>query len=140
MRTQTAQLRALGEVPLFAGLSKADLKFVLKQLKEESYPAGHSIIEEEQPGARFFVILEGTVKVVVGGKSRKSLGPGAYFGELALLDGGSRTASVVAVTQVHTLSLTSWNFLSTLQENWPVTKKILAGMARRIRELDKSHS
>ncbi|MEO7803342.1 MAG: cyclic nucleotide-binding domain-containing protein [Actinomycetota bacterium] len=140
MRTQTAQLKALGQVPLFAGLSKADLKFILKQLNEETFSQGRNIIEEEQPGARFFVILEGTVNVVVGGKSRKSLGPGAYFGELALLDGGSRTATVVAATPVVTLSLTSWNFLSTLQENWPVTKKILASMARRIRELDKSHN
>lgn len=139
MRTQSAQLNALSQVSLFSGLSKADLKFVLKQLKEESFAPGHKIISEGQPGARFFVILEGTVKIGVGGRARKTIGPGAYFGELALLDGGSRTATVTAVTPVKTLSLTSWNFLATLQEDWPVTKKILTGLASRIRELDRSH-
>ena len=84
----------ISSVPLFAGLEKRDLERIADSFKERNYSAGDTIAGEGQGGAGFFIIGEGTAKVTVGGEDRAALGPGDYFGEIALIDEGARTATV----------------------------------------------
>ncbi|MBK5289172.1 MAG: cyclic nucleotide-binding domain-containing protein, partial [Acidimicrobiia bacterium] len=82
------------EVPLFAGLSAAERRRIAAVAKHVSYREGATVVEEGSLGGRVFVIETGTAKVLTGGRTRISLGPGSYFGELAVLDGQPRSASV----------------------------------------------
>ena len=129
---------ALAKVPLFQGLSGRDLKFLAKQLKEETYKPGQVIVSEGDTSGRLYVILEGTAKVSINGRSRRRMGEGSLIGELSILDKGERTATVSAESEVRAVSLTSTTFLSLLSENWTATRAVLATLARRIRELDKN--
>ena len=128
---------ALKQVPLFQGLSDRELKSIARDVREEPYSAGQNIVTEGSRAAAFFMIAEGRAKIIQGGKARGTLGPGSYFGELALFDSLPRTATVQAETQVKTLVLSPQSFAGVLAENWAVTKKIFARLAARIRETDK---
>ena len=90
-------------MPLFAGLEKRDLERIADSFKERNYSAGDTIAGEGQGGAGFFIIAEGTAKVTVQGEDRATLGPGDYFGEIALIDEGARTATVTAETDMKML-------------------------------------
>ncbi len=83
------------------------------------------------------MLTEGRAKVIKGGKTLRQLGPGSYFGEMALFDRSPRAATVQAETQVKTLVLSPQSFAAVLAENWAVTRKVLAGLSARIREIDK---
>jgi CRP-like cAMP-binding protein len=128
----------LKEVPLFAGLSNAELKRIAKEAREATYSPGQDIVSEGQAGGPFFCITEGLANLVLDGKKMSDLAGGSYFGEMALLEGGKRTATVRAETHVKVLAITSWNFLAILEENWEITRKILAELSRRVRELEKT--
>lgn len=132
------KMESLQRIPLLAGLSKADLKRLLAETRLERFATGATIVAEDDPGGRMFVIVEGLAKVSVGGRKRKTLGPGDHFGEISLLDKGHRSATVTAETAVTALSLTSWNFLALLKEHWSMSAAVLKGMATMIRELDSS--
>jgi CRP/FNR family transcriptional regulator, cyclic AMP receptor protein len=84
--------------------------------------------------------LEGETKVMVGGRTRRRLGPGDFFGEISLLDRGPRMATVVAETPVRTLSLSSWNFRAALKELPSMAIKMLEELAHRIRTTSASVS
>jgi CRP/FNR family transcriptional regulator, cyclic AMP receptor protein len=126
----------LKSVPLFEGLSKGELKDIAEQAREELYSPGQDIVTEGQSGGPFFVITEGRADIQVSGKQVGELGPGAAFGEMALLEGGKRSATIRAQTHVKAVAITSWNFLALLQDNWDLTKKILASLSKRIRDLE----
>ena len=128
----------LSNVPLFEGFSKADLKKIVKEANEDRFGPKTPIVTEGESGGRFFLILEGQADLVIGGRKRRGLGPGDHFGEMSILDKGPRSASVIAASEVRTLSIASWNFLSMLQEDFRLAKKVMIGMSRRIRELDRS--
>ncbi|NDU78321.1 cyclic nucleotide-binding domain-containing protein, partial [Actinomadura sp. DSM 109109] len=100
----------LSQVPLFAGLEPRDLDRIADSFKQRNYSAGDTIASEGSGGAGFFVIGEGTAKVTVHGEDRATLGPGQYFGEIALLDEGARTATVTAETDMTTYAMTFWEF------------------------------
>ena len=128
---------ALRSVPLFAELSDKELKAVARDVQEERFGPGEDLVVEGQQGGRFFLILDGAANLIVKGRARKRLGPGDYFGEMSLIDKQPRSATVRTETDVRVLTATSWNFLAVLEENWPVTRKVLAELSRRIRVLDK---
>ena len=130
----------LKSVPLFQGLSKGELKDVASQAREELYSPGQDIITEGQSGGPFFCITEGRAEIFVGGKKIGDYGPGSSFGEMALLEGGKRSATVRAETHVKALAITSWNFLALLQDNWDLTKKILVTLSQRVRDLESEPS
>jgi CRP-like cAMP-binding protein len=123
----------LKEVPLFASLSKRDLRKLTESLKENTFSAGDVIATEGQRGVGFFVIGEGTVEYSIQGKSVGSGGPGAYFGEVALIDDGPRTATVTAATDVTAYGMTSWEFRPLIEENAGIAWALLQMMAKRLR-------
>ena len=128
---------ALKQVALFQGLSDRELKSIARDAREELYSAGQDIVTEGKPATGFFLITQGRAEVVKRGKKLRELRAGDHFGEMALFDASPRAATVKAETAVHTLVLSPVSFAVVLSENWSVTRKILAELSSRIRELDK---
>ncbi len=126
----------LAQLPLFSTCSKKDLRLVASKATPLDIPAGRTIIEEGAPGKEFFVIDTGTAVVKRNGRKVATLGPGSAFGELALLDGGPRTATVVADTDLSVLILTRPEFAGLLDEVPGLARKLLQGLAGRLREAD----
>ena len=125
-------------VPLFSNLSDKQLRSIAAQSREVSFPAGKEICKQGDTGVGMHVVLEGQTKVQINGRTRRKLGPGAFFGEIALLDGGPRTASVIAETDVHTISIPHWNFRTLLKEQPPLALKMLEETSKRLREVNAS--
>ena len=129
----TDMLAALGAVPLFEGMSKKELQAIASTGKEVDHEAGHVITEEGKTGVAFFLILEGHADVSVGGVSQRTIGPGEHFGEISLIDGGPRSATVTATEPMHLFGLTSWNFKPLLTEHPEMTHKLLLGLCKMLR-------
>ncbi len=128
----------LKTIPLFSSCSRAELNRIAAIVKEVEFPAGRTICKEGQSGVGLHVIVEGETKVQIGGRTRRRLGSGAFFGEIALLDGGPRSATVIAETPVRTLSIPSWSFKSTLKSQPGLALKMLEETCRRLRTADSS--
>jgi CRP-like cAMP-binding protein len=126
----------LARVPLFSGLEKRDLERIAETFKERNYKAGDTIASEGQGGAGFFVISEGTAKVLVHGEERGSLGAGDYFGEIALLDEGARTATVQAETDMTCYAMTFWEFRPIVETDARIAWQLVLALARKLREID----
>ncbi len=135
-RKASDYLGHLGNVPLFAGLSKRDLQRVGKVSEEVSVDADRTIVDQGRTGHEFFLILDGTASVRRNGRKTATLGKGQFFGELALLDRGPRSASVVADTPMTLLVLGQREFTGVLDEVPAMAHKMLASMAGRLREAD----
>ena len=123
-------------VPLFADLDRRELQGVASSMKERTFNPGQTIAAEGQTGIGFFVIAEGTAKVTQGGEERATLGPGDYFGEIALIDDGLRTASVTADSELKAYGLTSWEFRPLVESNASIAWKLLKTMAARLRDAE----
>src|SRR2546429_4357113 len=95
---------------MFAGCTKKELEAVARAVKEVEHPEGHVIAREGDRGVGFFLISDGTAKVSIGGKTRSRLGPGGFFGEIALLDRGPRAATRTATPPIKLLGPTAWVF------------------------------
>jgi CRP/FNR family transcriptional regulator len=128
----------LREVPLFSSCTKKELSALASAGKEVNHPAGHVICHEGEVGYGLHVVIEGETRVEVGGRTRRRLGPGAFFGEIALLDKGPRTATVIAETDTITFVLASWNFRSVLKSQPGLAVKMLEETSRRIRSIENS--
>jgi CRP/FNR family cyclic AMP-dependent transcriptional regulator len=128
----------LTKVPLFAGCSQRDLQTISRAVKDVEFPAGTVIAREGDPGVGLFVIAEGTAEVTIGGKKKASLTVGDFFGEIALLDGGPRTATVTATSDVKLLGLTEWTFRGLMEEYPSIALKTLQQMAGRLRKATKA--
>ena len=128
----------LQKVPLFESLNNRQLEHLAKRMVERKYDSGHPIVTQGKGGEGFFVIVSGRAeafrersdgdKVVVN-----AFGPTDFFGELALLDDGLRTASVIASEPTQCLALTRWDFLSALREDAEMSIIILQELAKRFR-------
>lgn len=124
-------------VPLFSTCSQRELNVIARAAKEVSHPAGTVIAREGEFGIGLFLILEGMCLVTVGGRERARLGPGDFFGEIALIDGGPRTATVTALTDVRLIGLTEWVFRGLLREHPSIALKTLESVASRLRAVSK---
>jgi CRP/FNR family transcriptional regulator, cyclic AMP receptor protein len=123
----------LAQVPLFSGCTKKELQAIAGATKEIDHKEGATLAKEGDRGIGFFLIVEGTARVVVGGRTRRRLGPGDFFGEIALLDEGPRSADVVAETPVRLIGLTAWAFRQLVAQNPSIAQKLLRVMAERLR-------
>jgi CRP/FNR family transcriptional regulator, cyclic AMP receptor protein len=130
---------ALAQVPLFAGLPSRHLKRLSDLTEEQRFMEGAKVVREGEDGDAFFVILQGEAKVVApSGRVVNRLMPGEYFGEISLLDGGPRTATVVAETPLMTITLARDAFLKTVQSEPAVAVKLLSHAASMLRRLERS--
>jgi CRP-like cAMP-binding protein len=136
MARQDTKLDHLGRMWLFSACSKKDLNLIGRASEEVTVPAGKVLTDEGKPGHEFYLILEGQASVRRGGRKVTTLGPGRYFGELALLDRMPRSATVVADTDMTVLVLGQREFTGLLDEVPGLAHKLLSTMAARLREAD----
>jgi CRP-like cAMP-binding protein len=126
-------VQALSGTDLFHGLGKKALNAVASQARIVHHQAGKEITEEGGGAAGFHLIREGSASVTVHGNSRPSLGPGDYFGEISMIDGQPRSATVKAQTPMTTIALASWAFHPILDEEPEVSKVLLKMLCARVR-------
>ncbi|MDP9225525.1 MAG: cyclic nucleotide-binding domain-containing protein [Actinomycetota bacterium] len=134
------KLETLRAVPIFSGCSDKELQAIARMAKEVKFPEGKQICKQGQSGLGLHVITDGRTKVVVNGRTRRRLGPGAFFGEMALLDNGPRSATVLAETPVSTLSLSAWDFKQAVKNHPTIAVKVLEEVSARLREVEASIS
>ena len=137
MASRDNYLDHLASIPLFSALPKKDLQKIAKASDEVTVEPGRTVVEEDATGHEAYVIVEGDAEVLRNGSVIAQLGPGDHFGELALLDGGPRTATVVARTQMRLLVLGQREFAGTLDEVPGLAHKLMATLATQIRVLDE---
>jgi len=128
---------SLTTVPLFSELSRRELKRCGAVAKVVSFDAGDVVAEEGEEGLAFYVVLGGQAQVKRRGKKVATLIPGDFFGEVSLLDGGPRTATVVAETPLKLLSILRWDFRELLEKDPSLVPKILKELARRLRQIER---
>lgn len=130
--------KMLSVVPLFQGLSGRELELIASTGMKVTHEAGRSIVEQGTGGVGFHLILEGEARVESGGKELARIGPGRFFGEMSLLDGEPRMATVTAETPVVTFSLASWDFSPLIERHPSIARKLLVELSRRIRDMSES--
>jgi CRP/FNR family transcriptional regulator len=128
-----ASVETLKKVPLFSGLDDKELQQIASTLRERRYSAGDKVTEEGHGGAGFFVVEEGEADVSVDGKERGSIGPGDYFGEIALLNDSPRTATLTARTDMLCYGMTPWDFRPLVESNSSIAWKLLTAMADKLK-------
>jgi CRP-like cAMP-binding protein len=122
----------LRSVPLFGGCTDKELAFIASRADEVDIPSGRVLTEKGQSGGDFFIILEGTAEVDAS-PAKRTLGPGDFFGEIALIDNGPRTATVTAATPMRCLVLGHSQFRDVLHQNGEIAVKILRAVTQRLR-------
>ncbi len=117
-------------VPIFSDLDDKELDRIASSMKQRTFEAGDQVTTEGQGGVGFFVIEAGEALVSVGGDERRRLGPGDYFGEVALLNQSVRTATVTAQTELRCYGLTSWEFRPLVETHGSIAWKLLQVMSK----------
>jgi CRP/FNR family transcriptional regulator, cyclic AMP receptor protein len=120
----------LQRVPLFSDLDRKELERVAASMKERLFSAGDTVTAEGSTGVGFFIIESGSAKVTIGGEDRRELGPGDYFGEVALLNESARTATIKAETDLRCYGLTSWEFRPLVETHGSIAWKLLQAMSK----------
>jgi len=128
-------LAALAGVPLFAGLGKRELKKVAGTATVAHVPAGQHVVREGFTAEAFYVILEGEAHAT-GTPVRSHLGPGDFCGEMGLLDGSTRSASILAETDVTAVKLARKEFLDLVDRHAEIARALLSDLAARVRRLE----
>ena len=137
--THDRRVELIGGCPLFHGLDAAGLAAVAAAAIEVEFPAERVIARQGEIGTGFFVVVDGAVRVIRDGAVVARLGPGEFFGELSVLDGGPRVAQVVADGPTRCLALASWDFERVLREEPGVALSVLRVVAGRLREVTADH-
>jgi CRP-like cAMP-binding protein len=136
-----AHEEALAAVPLFSQLSRKDLSRLGRAVVERKYKRGETIVKEGEQAVAFFIITKGQVEVLQGGAGKKTqklneLGSGQMFGEMALLDGMPRQATIKALDDVECLVLSRWDFVAELRTSPHIAVAMLPILSKRLREAD----
>jgi len=132
----SAPVELISDVPLFQGLSKKELKTLADNFTQRTFREGTELTAEGQGGVGFFIIESGEAIVTVDGQERRRLGAGDYFGEIALIDGGMRTATITAVSDGTSYGLTPWQFRPLVESNASIAWPLLEAMAKRTRDIE----
>ncbi len=133
MAKRDVKLELIGRVPLFAGCSKKDIEFIGQLADEVDVAAGHVLFREGAIGHEFIIVMEGALRVERHGSVINHLGAGDFAGEIALVDGGPRTATVIADIPTRLLLIGHREFNSLMQKHPTVELKVLHALARRVR-------
>jgi CRP-like cAMP-binding protein len=128
-----ASVDVLKRVPLFAELNDRELGQIASTMRERRYAAGDAVTEEGAGAAGFFIVESGEAEVTVEGQPRGTIGPGDYFGEIALLTGSDRTATIRAKTDMLCWGMTPWDFRPLVESNAGIAWKLLTAMAQKLR-------
>jgi len=135
---QGDKIERLKDVRMFEECSQRQLRSIARIARVVDAPAGAILTHADEPGDEFFLILDGTASVDVAAEKRGPLGPGAFFGEMSLLDGGPRSATIVAETSVRLLVISRQNFSELLEDVPGLTQSLLATLSRRVRQAEES--
>jgi CRP-like cAMP-binding protein len=136
MARRDDQTALLAQVPLFSACSKKELQAIAKRAQERTVPAGTAVVREGEAGDAFYVIVSGQADVDRSGTVVATIGPGAFFGDLALLDRAPRNATVTAKTDMELIVLGQREFTEMLDEAGGFARKLLIALAHRLREMD----
>ncbi|HET9673030.1 MAG TPA: cyclic nucleotide-binding domain-containing protein [Actinomycetota bacterium] len=131
-----ALIDQLREVAIFRGLDQKELYRISEVGKQVSFAPGTVVAEQDGGAAGFHLILDGEVAVEVNGQERARLRSGQYFGEMSLIDGRPRSATVRAETPTTTFALTSWQFLPLLDEYPSISRALLVELSGRLRRVE----
>lgn len=134
MADVSSHLDLLKKVPIFSDLPRKELEWISRSLKERVYEPGAVIVKQGDPGVGFFLIAEGNVEVTHNSHKLREMGPGEFFGEMALMEDRTRTATVTAKTRTRCLQLVRWDFRALLKENPELAVKMLEVVVRRMRD------
>ena len=127
-----ASVDMLKKVPLFAALDAKELEQISASMRERRFAAGDTVTEEGAGGAGFFVVESGQADVSVEGVPRRTIGPGDYFGEIALLTGSDRTATITATSDMLCYGMTPWDFRPLVESNSAIAWNLLTAMAEKL--------
>ena len=130
-------MELLGRLPLLTGCSKRDLRRIASLADEIEVPEGKVLTRQGEPGDECFVIVDGKAKVTMRGRGSSSMGPGAFFGEMSLLDRGPRSATVTAATDMRLLVLSSQGFSTMVRDTPQVAPRIMRSLAERLRAAER---
>jgi CRP-like cAMP-binding protein len=128
-----APVNVLQRVPLFADLTKREVQQIARLFKERRFSEGETVVKEGSGGAAFFVIESGEATVFIRSKKHTTLKPGDYFGEIALIDEGTRMATITASSELVCYGLTFWDFGPLVKTNGAIGWKLLQRMAKMLR-------
>jgi CRP-like cAMP-binding protein len=120
----------LKRVPIFSDLDRKELDRIAASMKQRTFNAGDTVTSEGSTGVGFFVIEDGEATVTVGGDERRKLGPGDYFGEVALLNDSARTATIKADSDLRCYGMTSWEFRPLVETHGSIAWKLLQAMSK----------
>lgn len=137
--TTEQKVGLLERVTLFADLDPEALGRIAERAVEVDFAEGRSIVRQGEVGTGFFLIASGRAQVVADGESLAELGPGEFFGELALIDGEPRMAGVTTLAPTTCLAIASWDFEALLETQPRLAIAILRGVARRLRAVTAGH-
>ena len=131
--SRNPKVEQLRKIPLFDHCSKRELAGLAALVDELELPEGQTLAREGERGKEFLVLADGIADVASDGEVVNRLGPGDFFGEISLLEGGPRTATVSAATEIRLLALTAWVFQRIVAQNPKIASKMLKVMAQRLR-------
>lgn len=134
---EPALIDRLREVAIFRGLDEKELHRIVEVGKEVRFEPGKVVAEQDGGAAGFHLILDGEVSVDVSGRERARLRSGQYFGEMSLIDGKPRSATVRAEAPTTTFALTSWQFLPLLDEYPSISRALLVELSGRLRRVEQ---
>ncbi len=135
---QDAKIELLSRVPLFEGCSQRQLRAVARITEVRELPEATVLARAGDQGNEFFLIVDGRVRIEVSPRKRARLGPGEFFGEMSLLDGGPRSATAVAETGVRLLVIGRRDFAVLLAKVPDLTRHLLVILCRRLRAADQT--
>jgi CRP-like cAMP-binding protein len=124
----------LRAVPLFAHCTPKEIDFIVTQVEDMDFPEGKVLCTEGQSGADFFILLSGSADVTRNGKKIATMSPGDFFGEIALVDGGKRTATVTAASPSRCLVLGPRQFQNVIHQDTDIAHSVMKALSLRVRE------
>jgi CRP-like cAMP-binding protein len=135
---QDEKMTYLQRVQLFEGCSSRQLRAIARIAEVQEVPAGHLLARAGDPGDRFFVTVDGAARIEVSAQKRSRIGPGEFFGEMSLLDGEPRSATVIADTAMRLLVIHRRDFVTLLGEVPSLTQRMLVTLCQRVRNAERA--